>query len=95
MAEQEYLSGNSHPSFIIDHKEDLIGGSNSRVGVEGGPWKAALMMTSSESESQRLFFISDNRLPVSGGGADRWGKKEQPRAKYSLPLLCFLSQRAL
>lgn len=96
VAEQEYLSGNSHPSFIIDHKEDLIGGSNSWVGVEGGPWKAALMMTSSESESQRLFFISDNRLLVSvGGGADGWGKKEQPRAEYSLPLLCFLSQRAL
>lgn len=36
MAEQEYLSGNSHPSFIIDHKEDLIGGSNSWVGGGGG-----------------------------------------------------------
>lgn len=35
-AEQEYLSGNSHLSFIIDQKEDLIGGSNSWMGWGGG-----------------------------------------------------------
>lgn len=93
VVEQEYLSGNSHPSFIIDHKEDLIGGSNSWMGLDGGPSQAALMMTSSESERQRLLFISDNRLLVSGGG-DWWEKKKQPRAKHSLSILRFLSQRA-
>lgn len=67
VVEQEYLSGNSHPSFIIDHKEDLIGGSNSWMGMDGGPSQAALMMTSSESGRQRLLFIFDNRLRVAGG----------------------------
>lgn len=98
-AEQEYLSGNSHPSFIIDHKEDLIGGSNSWMGLDGGPSQAALMMTSSESERQRLLFISDNRLLVSGGvgvggGGDWWEKQKQPRATPVFPFHSPLSLSA-
>lgn len=50
--------------------------------MDGGPLQAALMMTSSESERQRLLCISDNRLLVFGGGGE-------PQAKYSLFILSF------
>lgn len=63
------------------------------MGMDGGPLQAALMMTSSESERQRLLFISDNGVLVFGG--ESWENKEQPQAKYCLNFLYLLSQRAL
>lgn len=59
--------------------------------MDGGPLQAALMMTSSESERQRLLFISDNRVLVFGGR-----KLEEKRATPGkiLPFLSLLTLSA-